>query len=288
MVVIQVDLASGAVRTYQENSLASAFSQSALQVTQVSALSQPATQDSEVKQVTPTTPARIHASQVSTATQTTCAPSSLNSSINTATSEYSTEVTPLDKSMWAKRSPSTTSQEDYSTTLTDTSRNFINTTYFEESSEATSQMNDSSIHTDSPDASKTRDVIQLDRLVSRGSSPLQVMSESSDDSSLTRSTITLLAKSDPLIFTGLSSACPPPPLELKEIQSHADHSYSPPVPEGVESECQGPESDRESYYTCEDDASEKEDETPVKRKLNLSTDVAQHLNSFEKVDWIVI
>lgn len=275
-VVIQVDLKSGAVRTYH-NSLTTAFSQSAMQVTQVSTMSQTAAQNSEENLVTPTTPTLAHASShVSTSTQTTHVPPYLNSSTS-ITSEYSTEVAPLDKSMWTDRSPGTSSQADDSTTLIDSPSDFINATYFEESTEAASQINDFLIHLDSPDGPKTREVIELDRFVNNAESP-----------DMTRSSVAPLDESDSFVFPDLSSGGPPC-LELKDIQSHVGHSYHPPVCEEGKSEFQGPESDRESYYTCHDPASEDEDEeeeTPIKRKISdssLCIDDYCQLNSAEDV-----
>lgn len=325
-----MDLRSGEVRTCS-NTLSAAFSQSPLQVTQVSSLSQPGAQD-EVK-ATPGTPTPTHVSLITTATQTFL---SSPLSLSAEASEYSSEVTPLDKSMWESLSPSASPSSTTSTgrSLLSTS-GYINTTYFEEGTQATKQLLDSPSQLNAPAASKAGVLIELDTLDGRASaSSLQFTSGSSDDSSLTRSTSTLLAKSDTCICpevadsgttvdsenkenvdpdenkenidpnairpscSGVTLNPEVPELPLKQTQKHTtlqvaevDAERRNPISSSVASEAvplpdlqpdsstspasrvvkeeedaQVPDSDIESYHTCEDDASDREEDTPTREK----------------------
>ena len=191
--------------------------------------------------------------------------------------------------MWVNSSPDTTSHANNSETMTDNSRNYINTTYFEESTEVTRQRAKSYlIQLDSHgNTQKTRDLIELDGLVKcASSSSLPVSSSPPHDSGFARSTSTLLATSEPSIFPDLTAVCPS--VESKETQQYTDHIYIPLISKEVEGECQAPDSDVESYFTCEDDASETEENTSVKGKINFSPKVSRHLNDLDNVNWIIV
>ncbi|KAK8380254.1 hypothetical protein O3P69_016699 [Scylla paramamosain] len=250
--------------------------------------------------------------------------------------------------MWESLSPSTSPTSTVSTerSLSNTS-SYINTTYFEEVPQATKQLLDSPGQLSTQEAPKTGVLIELDRLDNcASSSSLQFTSGSSDDSSLTRSTSTLLAKSDPCIFPDLAD----PDVEFNENKENAeenkenvdpnairpscsgvasntelpedtlkqtlkpnpghttalvaevdeegqnliscssveceagalpdplpDSSTSPALPVAKEEDdAQVPDSDIESYHTCEDGASDREEDTPtkesVKENLDFTTD----------------
>ncbi|MPC09381.1 hypothetical protein E2C01_001991 [Portunus trituberculatus] len=352
VVTIQVDLRSGEVRTCT-NSLSAAFSQSPLHITQVSRLSQQGMQDEE--KVTPGTPTRTHTSLTTTATQTRFSSPSI---LSTTASEYSSEVAPLDKSMWESLSPST-SPTSTERSLSNTS-GYINTTYFEEATQATRELLHSPASLSIREAPKAGVLIELERLDGRtSSSSLPFTSGSSDDSSLTRSTSTLLAKSESCIFPDLLdsgvSPCPPcldtdenkenidpdenkenidpnairpscsgvalnpelPERTLKQTPERApepttslkmdgerqnllprsveceagplpdsqqdpqpDSSTSPTTPASPaspaakeeEEDAPVPDSDIESYHTCEDNASDMEEDTNTKETIDLEND----------------
>lgn len=272
---MEVDLESSVVSTVNNVSrLTSATSHAAVQV--------PAGGDAAPLS-TPTMPSHsnLGASKVSIATQTTCLLASSDSSScsscrNSNTSSLSpassVEVTVFDKSMWVARSPDTTDRLDHSGSLVDTSSETVfsatrysNTTYFEESSEASKKTGHSPAPPDSPEC-PTREVNDLCPLGSPSNSfsnifPLKVIQDSRDDAILGHSTTTLLSESNPCISPSASTS-PLKSVEFESLGSSARRSYKPFSPECEETESSDFESDGESFYTCragnEDVSSEKE------------------------------